>query len=392
MATKLEKLEVTKIDFVNSGANQEADVLIFKSGEPPKEEQENETELSLIDKAFMNLAGVIKKALGKNCSSDDPKEVSSKKKLKEPNNQEDDEEIEDPEGIEKATMFKEKATEVSMHQIFDAIRTYNYSMSESMITILGDEDIEDKKATLLENLNDYFEITSKAIEFWANGKQYTDIAKNIEEIDPALHDVFKSARDWLDEQIEKSNQMNNEMEERSMDLEKMSQEDRTTYEALIAKYDKTETDEAKKKNVQKNADEGSEDIFKGVPEQFLKEFEQLKKRDEERSDKELMEVAKGYEMIGKKADELFPVLKSLRSTDEVAYRSMIDVLDSSKTAVEKSGFFDEIGKSGHGTPDQMTAIQKKAGDLMASNQNLTIHEAIDEVFKSDPELRAEFDK
>lgn len=38
MATKLKKLKLTSVDLVRAGANQEADICLFKSAEPPPQE------------------------------------------------------------------------------------------------------------------------------------------------------------------------------------------------------------------------------------------------------------------------------------------------------------------------------------------------------------------
>lgn len=399
MATKLEKLKITKVDFVDNGANPEANVMIFKSEDLPGK-LETETELSLIDKAFMNLSSVINKALGKKSFSNDLEDDEPDQELEEPDvDPEDDDELEEPGGIKKAVMFKEKELQASMYEIYDAIRTNGYGMSESMITILCDEEIEDKKSVLLNNLEDYYDITSQAIECWAEGKLHSKIAKNLGEIDPDFQVVFKSARDWLDEQIKKSNNKKNiETEEESMDLSKMSKEDRSAYDALVAKYDTKKDPEKEekdplvegKKEVKKSIEE-VEDIYKGLPAEVVEEITYLRKRADAADDKELMDIAKNYEMIGKKADELFPVLKSLKAADETAYKNMIDVLDSSKTAIEKSGLFDEIGKSGHGAQNEMTAINKKADEIMEKDPGLNRFQAIDKVFETNPELRQEYD-
>ena len=43
------------------------------------------------------------------------------------------------------------------------------------------------------------------------------------------------------------------------------------------------------------------------------------------------------------------MLKSLRATGGTAYNDMIAVLDATVEAVNKSGVFSEVGKSGHGS-------------------------------------------
>lgn len=44
MATKLKKMKLTSVDLVRAGANQEADICLFKSADPPPESAESPTE------------------------------------------------------------------------------------------------------------------------------------------------------------------------------------------------------------------------------------------------------------------------------------------------------------------------------------------------------------
>ena len=415
MATKLENLKITKVDFVDNGANPEANVMIFKSEDPAKTPTDSQDKENLEDKEM------------KDAGDDEfiPAKKGSIKKVfeylaKAFGMEKDDESMDkEPNDVEKsATLFKDN---VSLDKVIDAIRMNGYGMSESMISIMEDNEIANKQDVMLSNLQDYFNLTSSAIEYWAKGQVQDDIAKSVEEINPDYHNVFKSAKLWLDEQIEKANNQKNETEEESMDLTKMSKEDRAAYDALVAKYNtkddstvgkncgatddedvtaeaakkKKEDADAKaledKKKVKKSAEEATEDIYKSLPDVVVKELTYLRKRADASDDKELMEVAKGYEMIGKKADELFPVLKSLKTADETAYNNMIEILDASKAAVEKSGLFDEIGKSGHNIQG-MTAIEKKANEVMEKNPEISRFEAIDKVFDSNPELKEEYDK
>ena len=111
-------------------------------------------------------------------------------------------------------------------------------------------------------------------------------------------------------------------------------------------------------------------------------------------ERELEDVAKKYEIIGKKKEELAPVLKSLKAAGGTAYTDMIAVLDGAVAAVEKSGAFTEIGKSGGaGTTDGAAWLkaETQAAEIMKS-KNVTKAQALDEVFQNDPELAAECEK
>ena len=140
-----------------------------------------------------------------------------------------------------------------------------------------------------------------------------------------------------------------------------------------------------------NAAEGNaqDDIYKGIHPAVRAELEGLKKFREAAEEKELAEVAKKYAIIGKKEDELVPLFKSLRSVGGTAYNDMIAVLDQTVEAVEKSGVFSEIGKSGHGGSADGGAwaeAETKAVELMKSKTGLTKAQAIDEVLMADPAL------
>lgn len=49
MATKLKNLHLTSVDLVRAGANQEADICLFKSAEPPKENPISKTDPNRFD-------------------------------------------------------------------------------------------------------------------------------------------------------------------------------------------------------------------------------------------------------------------------------------------------------------------------------------------------------
>lgn len=139
------------------------------------------------------------------------------------------------------------------------------------------------------------------------------------------------------------------------------------------------------------AADGTEDVYKGIHPAVKAELEALKKFRQEAEDKELKEVAKRYAIIGKKEDELVPVLKDLKAAGGTAYAEMIAVLDSAVETVEKSGAFTEIGKSGGAGTTEGAAWAKaehEAAEIMKS-KGVSKAQALDEVFQNDPELAKE---
>ena len=99
--------------------------------------------------------------------------------------------------------------------------------------------------------------------------------------------------------------------------------------------EKTETTEKK-----------PEDIYKGLHPEVMAEIEKLRKFRDDAEQRELEEIAKKYTILGKKPEDLVPVFKSLKAAGGTAYDDMLSALDAAVQAVDKSGVFGEIGKSG----------------------------------------------
>ena len=135
-----------------------------------------------------------------------------------------------------------------------------------------------------------------------------------------------------------------------------------------------------------------EDIYKGLHPAVKAELESLRKTADRLEDRELTEIAKKYELIGKKAEDLVPVFKTLKEAGGTAYDQMIAVLDASVEAFEKSGIFNEVGKKGSGTADAWTVIEKHADDIQKAAPTLTRTQAIDKACNQHPELVAEYEK
>lgn len=153
--------------------------------------------------------------------------------------------------------------------------------------------------------------------------------------------------------------------------------------------------EKNKKDDNQNGDNGSEDIYKNLHPEVKAEIERLKKRADEAEERELLDIAKRYEVLGKKPEELSKTLKSLRAAGGTAYDDMLAVLDASVTAVEKSGAFDEIGKrGGTGINDSEKAwaqIENHAKEIRKSKPELTWEQAVDEAAQQHPELVSEYE-
>ena len=120
----------------------------------------------------------------------------------------------------------------------------------------------------------------------------------------------------------------------------------------------------------------------------------LRKQADAAQEEILYNVAKKYEIIGKKPEELVPTLKALQAAGGTAYDDMIGVLDGAVAAVEKSGLFGEVGKRGVGATggtDAWSQIEKKAEEFRKSNATLSYAESIDAACVQNPDLVHEYE-
>lgn len=137
-----------------------------------------------------------------------------------------------------------------------------------------------------------------------------------------------------------------------------------------------------------------EDIYKGLNPAVKAEIEALRKFREDAENRELEAVAGKYEIIGKKKEELVPMLKSLRATGGTAYNDMIAVLDATVEAVNKSGVFSEVGKSGHGSvhvSDAEGKIEGIAKSYMQKEPSMSYTDALAKAWEDNPDLMDAYD-
>lgn len=415
MATKLKNLKVTKVDFVDEGANPDAHIKLYKSKdgvEPPTEGKNSEKGPGF----WAKLVSFIGKAA----------------------NMEQDEIDSAMDEIQKsdAVSFNEKFSEAKNRKIADEIWDICYALESSLCSILNDEELDSTSAqtAMQESLKEFNSVMSESISQWSSGKAASIVMKN-DEVTETDIDFMKSAVERLQTEIEKAcgtaskdtvngpkptekEKSEGDEEEMKVDKSKMTPAERAFYEDLEKRYAMQEAGEPNEdpavgtqaenpvaKSVSEpqqaaptaqNAEEtpASDDIYKGLHPAVRAEMESLRKFREDAENRELLAVAKKYEIIGKKPEELAPVLKSLKEAGGTAYDEMIAVLDSAVATVEQSGAFQEIGKSGHGSNENSAwaKAEAKATEIMKSKPGISRAEALDEVLMSDPVLAAECEK
>lgn len=411
MATKLKNLKIHKVDFVDEGANPDAHIMLFKSkecesgGDPENKKVDPEECEGTGSEEDTEKGCKQKKSLAKRLMDLLTEIVSGGAKIT-------DEEIDELETIEKsgATSFKENFNRRQRGKIFDEIWNVCYSLNDSLCSIIADEEVDGTEAAsqMNQSVDDFSDCIKQCIQNWIAGTTSNVIMKSADLTKQQI-ETMKAARDRMDEIIQKSAEEPAGMEpentaqskgEKDMkfDKSKMTPAERAMLEEFEKKYGSEEQAATNPEDgVAKAAPKAQEatveapeadDIYKGMSPEAKAEIEALKKFREETEDKELRAIAKSYEIIGKKEDELFPVLKSLKATSVDAYNQMIDTLNQAKTSVEKSGAFTEIGKSGNGSSetDVWAMADAKATELMKSKTGITKNQALQEVFESDPEL------
>lgn len=404
MATKLKNLEVTKIDFVDEGANPDAHIKLFKRKKEGAEAGAGAAEPR--QNVWKKLFGAIMKAAG--TADEDVDDVIN--------------------AIEKsgAESFGSHLARRKSQKISDEIWDLCYALNSSLCSMLWDEELtgDDLEKAMQDSLEEFHEALKGAIPTWCAGNA-SGISKKAENT-PEDAEILKRAKGRLDSAFDNSEAAERKETEpkgetkkmREINKTNMTPAERMVVEDIEKRYGYVENTEEPEPapTVTKSApaqqfdpadlvakalkslgienkesvSEPEETIFKGLTPELRAEVESLMKFKRDAEEKELREVAKRYEIIGKKEDELYPVLKSLKEKDEAAYNEVIKVLDQSKEAVEKSGLFAEIGKVGHstsaGSDNAWAVAEAKAVELMKSKTGITKAQALDEVLAADPEL------
>lgn len=113
----------------------------------------------------------------------------------------------------------------------------------------------------------------------------------------------------------------------------------------------------------------------------------------------MKEICKRYAILGKTEEELLPVLKSTKAVSQEAYDQVIKTLNDAKAAVENSGTFSEIGKSGHAGaskgPDANSAegkIDSIAKSYIEKNPTMSYVDALAKAWEDNPQLVLQYEE
>lgn len=395
MPTRLRNLKIKRVALVDEGANPDAFVRFAKSKAPVEDEAFSPDEAKGILKRFAEL---ISKAFGG--------------------------------GVEKAAFtFAEGEEKRDYERVMDSeIYPMHWAFMDSVRSILTDTEKDDgEKATLLkQSLSEFNAAFSAASESWAKAERTETAVKKDA-------NILEKMRDHLDSLIKQSgcsgkkpkvtkadddddhdNEDGADDDEppvrkgaidMKFDTSKMTQEEKATYEDLAKRFGSEEAPTptsapasapaAALTTTDQGGNGGSgDDVYKGIHPTVKAELENLRKFREEQELRQYTEVAKKYTLLGKKPEELAPVLKSLKDTGGTAYDDMIGILDSNLEAVEKSGAFGEIGKRGSADTgnDAWSKIEAAAQEVMKSKPDMQYADAIDTACIQHPELLEAYEK
>lgn len=408
MATKLKNLKIKKVDFVDEGANPRADIKLFKNKDGIGQTEESVIENPNFWKRFTS---AVIKAFREEGDDVEPKSTEVAKSG--------------------AESFNDRFNEIKNRKICDEIWDICFALKSSLCSILNDKELDSASAgnAMTESLNEFTDMVSDTINQWCNGK-LANIAKKDLQITASDLNMMELAKARLEEIIEKSGAVSNkgteedditnlkgDKEEMKIDKSKLTEAEKAFLESIEKRYGtedgaqvetpaqatevaeppvtKSVTPPAQAEQNQTSTELDGADIYKGLHPAVKAEMEALKKFKEDAEERELGEVAKKYEIIGKKKEDLVPIFKSLRAAGGTAYDDMIAVLDSAVTTVEKSGVFSEIGKSGHGAGTIGTAEAKIEGiakKYQEQDATLSYEAAVAKAWENNPDLMDEYEE
>lgn len=395
--TKLKDLEVTEVSLVDAGANQHAHVALYKrnGGKPEEQPTGQNPEQAPAKSGLHKFFSAIGKAL-KLDQADVDSAVAD---------------------IEKADTFNDKMEERKLRRITDEIWDVCFALENSLCSIIRDEEVTDKAALMNQSIDEFDVAIKGLVTSWGAGKT----AQIVKTADAVSVEHMQETVDRLGGMIEKATgkQQPPEAEDPEQEGGETPPEDNGKTktkkfiggetdmkfnEANMTATDRMAFEELKKRYGVEDGAEGAqgatgqqaagEDIYKGLHPLVAAELIALRKQADAAQEEKLYNVAKKYEIIGKKPEELVPTLKALQAAGGTAYDDMIGVLDGAVAAVEKSGLFGEVGKRGVGATggtDAWSQIEKKAEEIRKSNATLSYAESIDAACVQNPDLVHEYE-
>ena len=412
MATKLKNLAVTSVDLVDQGANPDAHIRLFKRNGDPPEDEPTEEEKGL----FAKFVRWFKKGYEDAHKGEET----------------------DPEGLQKgAKMFAETLNRETMRQITSEMFDFCYALSDSLSSIICDNDLttDSKQAMMKQSLKEFGETMDNAVAAWAKGNRAkveqdeankeAGIQKSTaqQEAMTALLEK-RGLADTGNTNVVKTNSEKEEYDTMKIDKSKMTPEELAVLEGFEKKYgaaSEPEGDPTPDGGVTKGAEgndptpdsvgKGAEptttpaagtgsntlhpDVQKALSDMRAAYDAQTKQMEELQKSLEverLTQVAKKYEPLGKKPDELAAKMYDLKKAGGTVYDDYVALLDENLAMLGKSRLFGEIGSNRQGSAGTEESIGIKAAELAkGANGGMTHADAVIKAFEDNPELAAQYE-
>jgi hypothetical protein len=350
MATKLKGLKITSTDLVEQGANQDAHIRLFKRRDDDGDGTPIKKIASAFVKAFSMLAG-------------------------------------DKENIAKeAETFDENVERERLWELAREMSGFCNALRESFYSIILDTEIgnEEKQTLMLTSLTEFTAAMDTAIPKWAESGSAATKAQTA---------------------ANTTNQEKEEIDTMKIDKSKMTEEEKSVLEGFEKKYGAGE--ESAEPPVQDGVTKGqatapAEGAGGLHPEvkKVLSELEEVRKTQTAEIEglkkslemEQLATVAKKYETIGKKADELAAKLYELKKAGGTVYDDFVALLDEQAAIVEKSGLFSELGSNREGSAgDSFAKLNAAAIEVMKRDASLSQAAAFVKACEENPALHAEYE-
>lgn len=362
MSNKLKKMNLSSVDFVVAGANQDAEFKLKKN------RSNQETEKTLWEKFLTFMKG----------------------------------EYTDAE-IDAYSINKAKQSVKDENQLYTEV------LKESIDSIVQNDDLTPTEKTVMmrKSLDEFKEAFDGAIDDWSSlaksvGDSYElseqkgrEMVIDTEKLTKEERDIYKALTrkaqvtddDIPEEEIvdDIPEEEDVEKEDDEMDVDKCGDRFKKEDDVEVEKEDYDEAD----------LDKCSPKVKKSI----MSEMEALKKNIEaltkQKEMDEMMSVAKKYEPLGNDTQEVAETLYELKKTAPKQYDKYVRLLDENLDVVTKSGIFTEIGKSGYiGARVESTVtgkIEAKASEIMKSNPEISRFDAVEKAWQESPELAREYE-
>jgi hypothetical protein len=391
MANKLKNLKITSTDLVDQGANPDAHIRLFKRKTAPDAAPADPAPETLLQKAIAALQGVFGEAPVK----------------------------------KSANTFDEEMQQERQRKVTGQMWDFCYALCDSLSSITWDDELtdDDKRNKMNTSIDQFASTMREAIPLWSAGNTIevqndgSVVAKSAA-LDELLLKYAKAVGGSTNENDTKksANSQKEETDTMRIDKSKMTPEELTAYEAIEKKYGMAEPEGTTPTAAPADAGNGNGSVAKGAeqsagetgsaapdmhPEvkKALADMAEIRKAQTAEIDelkksleiKDLTMVAKKYEIIGKKAEELAPKLYDLKKAGGTAYDDFVGLLNEQVTLVEKSALFSEIGTARGGISGSDAKLETAIAEVRKNNSDISSPEAVVKAFENNPEMSAEYD-